>query len=110
MQVKVLMPQDEVGVLVYSSNGNEGWLFELTPRSKMDELVKKINAAQVGDMPSFAKTMKLGLEGLKKSDAAAKHMIIISDGDPSPPAPGVLQDFAKNKISICRQMSSAFML
>lgn len=98
--IKVLMPQDEVGVLVYSSNGNEGWLFELTPRSKMDELVKKINAAQIGDMPSFAKTMKLGLEGLKKSDAAAKHMIIISDGDPSPPAPGVLQDFAKNKISI----------
>ena len=27
--------------------------------------------------------MQMGLDGLKKSDAATKHMIIISDGDPS---------------------------
>lgn len=98
--MKVLMPQDEVGVLVYSYNGKEEWLFELTPRSKMDELVQKINGAQIGDMPSFARTMKLGLEGLKKSDAAAKHMIIISDGDPEPPPPKLVQEFIDNKISI----------
>ncbi|MDA1251478.1 MAG: VWA domain-containing protein [Planctomycetota bacterium] len=98
--MKVLMPQDEIGVLVYSYNGKEEWLFELTPRSEMDKLVQKINGAQIGDMPSFARTMKLGLEGLKKSDAAARHMIIISDGDPSPPSPKLVQEFVDNKISI----------
>ncbi len=44
-------------------------------------MAKKIAGAEIGDMPSFATTMQLGLEGLKKSDAAAKHMIVISDGD-----------------------------
>jgi len=98
--IRVLMPQDEVGVLVYTFQGNEEWLFELTPRSEMDTLVQKINGAQIGDMPSFANTMKLGLEGLKKSDASARHMIIISDGDPSPPTPELLQEFIDNNISI----------
>ncbi|MFP6764679.1 MAG: VWA domain-containing protein [Planctomycetaceae bacterium] len=98
--MRVLMPQDEIGVLVYTFQGREEWLFELTPRSKMDALVQKINGAQIGDMPSFARTMELGLEGLKNSDAAARHMIIISDGDPSPPPPELVQEFIDNDISV----------
>ncbi|MDA0660438.1 MAG: hypothetical protein O3C60_16575, partial [Planctomycetota bacterium] len=54
---------------------------------------KKIAAAEIGDMPSFTTTMQLGLSSLKKSDAAAKHMIIISDGDPSPPPPEMIAEF-----------------
>ncbi|MFK7776713.1 MAG: VWA domain-containing protein [Gimesia sp.] len=98
--VKVLGSQDEVGVLVYDYMGGEKWLFELTPAGDYEKMVPKINGAQIGDMPSFANTMRLGLEGLIKSDASTKHMIIISDGDPQPPSPKLIQRFQKNKVSV----------
>ncbi|MDF1744520.1 MAG: VWA domain-containing protein [Gimesia sp.] len=98
--VKVLGAQDEVGVLVYDYMGGEKWLFELTPAGNYEKMVPKINGAQIGDMPSFANTMQLGLEGLIKSDASTKHMIIISDGDPQPPSPQLIQRFVKNKVSV----------
>lgn len=97
--IKVLGGQDEVGVLGYGPNG-EYWIFELTLAKEYEKLVPKINAAEVGDMPSFGTTMRMGLNGLKKSDAATKHMIIISDGDPSPATPALLQEFVDNKISV----------
>lgn len=98
--IKVLGAQDEVGVLVYAFQGGEKWLFELTPAADYEKMVPKINAAEIGDMPSFARTMEMGLAGLKKSDAATKHMIIISDGDPSPPPPPLVQSFLDNKVSV----------
>lgn len=98
--VKVLGAQDEVGVLVYDFMGGEKWLFELTPAGDYEKMVPKINGAQIGDMPSFANTMRLGLEGLIKSDASTKHMIIISDGDPQPPSPKLVQRFQQNKVSV----------
>ncbi|HEY4260846.1 MAG TPA: VWA domain-containing protein [Schlesneria sp.] len=97
--IKVLGAQDEVGVLAYTEKG-EDWLFQLTPAAKYEELVPLINGASIGDMPSFQNTMQLGLNGLKKSDAATRHMIIISDGDPAPPTPKLIQDFLDNQISV----------
>ena len=97
--IKVLGAQDEVGVLIYGPGG-EQWVFELTPAGEYEKMVPKINAAEPGDMPSFASTMRKGLAGLKKSDAATKHMIIISDGDPAPAPPGLIQDFIDTKISV----------
>lgn len=97
--MKVLSAQDEVGVLAYTDHG-EDWIFELTPAGKYEELVPLIDGAWVGDMPSFQTTMQLGLAGLKQSDAATKHMIIISDGDPSPAPPPLLQAFLDAQISV----------
>ncbi|MSR56107.1 MAG: VWA domain-containing protein [Planctomycetaceae bacterium] len=97
--IKVLGAQDEVGCLIYGPTGEE-WVFKLTPAGDYEKLVPKINKAEPGDMPTFDRTMKMGLSELKKSDAATKHMIIISDGDPQPAAPSVLQDYIDNKISI----------
>jgi uncharacterized membrane protein len=98
--IKVLHPQDEIGVLVYSFQGAESWLFKLTPAADYNKLVPTINAAEIGDMPSFASTMRMGLNALKKSDAAAKHMIIISDGDPSPAPPPLVEEFVANHVSV----------
>lgn len=98
--IKVLGARDEVGVLAYDYQGGDSWLFPLTPAGEYDKLAVKINQATIGDMPSFATTMRLGLEGLKKSDAATKHMIIISDGDPSPPPPELVNGFKAAKVSI----------
>ena len=96
----MLNDQDEVGVLVYDMQGTDKWLFKLTPASRFQWMAKQINGAQIGDMPAFGPTMNLALAGLKASDASAKHMIIISDGDPQPPAPGVLQQYAAAGITI----------
>ncbi len=96
--IKVLSPQDEVGVLDYE--GGDRWVFEITPANKYDELVTKINAAAPGDMGAFGGTMRKGLEALKLNDAATKHMIIISDGDPAPPDPALIQDFVDNQVSV----------
>ncbi len=98
--IKVLGDQDECGVLVADFSAGEEWLFELTPAARYPELVPKINAAQIGDMPDFAQTMAAGLKALKASDASAKHMIIISDGDPSPPSPALVKQFADAQIAI----------
>lgn len=96
--IKVLTAQDEVGVLAYGST--EYWVFKLTPASQYEELATKINGADLGDMPSFAATMEMGLTELMKSDAATRHMIIISDGDPVPAPPAVIKGFIDNQISI----------
>jgi uncharacterized membrane protein len=96
--IKVLGSEDEVGVLAYGSG--EYWIFELTPAGDYESLVPQINAAAIGDMPAFGPTMEMGLKALQKSDAATKHMIIISDGDPQAPPPQVLQGFVQGMISI----------
>lgn len=98
--IRVLGAQDEVGVLGYDYQKGESWIFELMPAGKYDEMVPKINAAEIGDMPSFASTMTMGLKGLKANDAATKHMIIISDGDPSPAPPNLVQEFIDAKVSV----------
>ncbi len=101
--MRVLGARDEIGVLVYSwgaGASGEQWLFPMTPASEYDELVPLINNAQIGDMPSFGTTMEMGLEGLLASDAATRHMIIISDGDPSPPTPNLVARFVEAKISV----------
>ena len=97
--IRVLGARDEVGLLAYGMGG-EGWIFKLTPAGDYEKLVPLINKATIGDMPSFANTMKLGVDALKASDAGMKHMIIISDGDPSPPPPPLLAEFKKSEVSV----------
>lgn len=98
--IKVLSAQDEVGVLAYDYMDGEKWVFKLRPAGEFDQIAPLIDGAEIGDMPSFQTTMKLGLDGLVDSDASAKHMIIISDGDPSPAPPPLIQAFIDNKVSI----------
>lgn len=97
--IKVLGAQDEVGVLIYGAGGVE-WVFKLTPAGEYEKMVPKINAAEPGDMPTFSTTMQMGLTELKKSDAATKHMIIISDGDPQPAPVNLIKDYVDNKVSV----------
>ncbi len=103
--IRVLGAQDEAGVLIFGNKGGGGnwgdqWVFPLTPAGEYDRLVTLINQCEPSDMPSFQSIMQMGLAGLKASDAAAKHMIIISDGDPSPPTPDLVQQFVAEKVSV----------
>ena len=96
--VRVLGAQDEVGLLDYE--GKDQWVFPLTPAGEYEKLVQLINKAEPSDMFAFQPTLQMALTALQTSDAAAKHVIIISDGDPSPPPPALVQQFIASKISI----------
>ncbi len=98
--IKVLDPRDEVGVLAYDYQGADTWVFDMAPVAEYDRMARLINGAQIGDMPGFQLTMQMGLKGLLASDASVRHMIIISDGDPSPPTPKLLQRFVDNRVSV----------
>lgn len=97
--IRVLGAQDEAGLLDYE-NGSHRWVFPLTLAGEYPKLVPLINGAEPGDMPSFTPVMQMGLDALRASDAATKHMIVISDGDPSPPPPELVDGFVTDKISV----------
>ncbi len=112
VSIDVLGPMDYCGVIEWSDfGGTPRWLWKLP-----DENGKNTGIARVfgnrktmkrmvgrmanGDMPDFNQPMQLTLNGLKNTNASIKHMIIISDGDPTPPTARLLNDFVKNKIKI----------
>lgn len=97
--IRVLGAQDDAGVLIFSPTGDQ-WVFPLTPVSQYEHMVTLINQCVPSDMPSFESIMQMGFAGLKADDAASKHMIIISDGDPSPPTPELVKQFVAEKISV----------
>ncbi|MDB6174915.1 MAG: hypothetical protein JWL59_4226 [Chthoniobacteraceae bacterium] len=100
--IRVLGAQDEVGLLAYTYGAGTGdqWVFPLTPAREYDKLAVLINKLEPGDMPSFQNIMQMALTGLQGSDAASKHCIVVSDGDPSPPTPALIQGFIAAKVSV----------
>lgn len=99
--IRVLSGHDEVGVLLYDTELNvEQWLFRLTHAANFPRLVTLVNRARIGDMPTFATTMEMGLAGLTQCDATIRRMVIISDGDPSAPTDELLEKFQQEKITV----------
>jgi uncharacterized membrane protein len=99
--IRVLGGEDEVGLLDFKYGRGDAWEFPMTPAKQFETtLLPIINAAVPEDMPAFQNIMTMAFNGLKASDAATKHVIIISDGDPSPPSPALLQQFLANKITV----------
>ncbi|MCR4317154.1 MAG: VWA domain-containing protein [Planctomycetes bacterium] len=100
--LKVLSPQDEVGVVFFDWTGGAKWLFGLQPAGGQTNrilLASKINEMQNGDMPDFAPCVELAYEGLEASDASKKLIILISDGDPAPPGNKILNNITESSIA-----------
>ncbi len=111
--IKVLGPMDYCGIIEWSNfNAGPRWLWRFkdardgemkgvapvtTNRKRMMGMV---NRMANGDMPDFQKPMEVMLKGLKNCDASMKHVIIISDGDPTPPTNKLIGEFIKSKIKI----------
>jgi uncharacterized membrane protein/Mg-chelatase subunit ChlD len=102
--IRVLGSQDEVALLDFEwkSGNNNGmnWVFPLTPAGQYEKMAMAINSAEPGDMPAFQPGMEMALTALKNSDASSKHLIVISDGDPSPPTPETVNGYVAAKISV----------
>ncbi len=94
-----LTPKDEFGVLVYSG-GVDFWGIPLGPVGDKAAIQKKINTLSPADMTTFGSTMTLAIQGLLRSNTYSKHVVIISDGDPSPPGKSLLDAYVEAKITI----------
>ncbi|RMG12100.1 MAG: VWA domain-containing protein [Planctomycetota bacterium] len=97
--VDSLSAKDTVGVLYYGPMG-EQWQVPPTKASNKRAIKQKIHNMQIGDMPSFDPIFRMALTALKRVRASVKHMIIMSDGDPSPPAPALLKQCREEKITV----------
>lgn len=103
--IEALGAQDYCGLLTW--NGVEQWLWRLDGRGMVAVgenrglMLRRLNAMQPGDMPDFAPTMRMALQEFARiKDASNKLLIIISDGDPAAPPPGLIQQFVKAGIVI----------
>jgi uncharacterized membrane protein len=93
--VNTLSRLDLVGILAYNWKGAGDWVFPLSPAGDKEAVLTAIKQMQMGDMPSLHDHLQAAYDKLKACDAAQKHVIVISDGDPRPPTPQLL--------SQCRQ-------
>lgn len=99
--IETISSLDYLGVLSYSYNpGGVNWDVPLAPATNKQAILRAVSQMRNGDMPDFDTAMRAGVNGLLKlPDAAQKHMIIISDGDPQPPSAGLIQTMVQNKIT-----------
>jgi len=90
--IEVLGPQDYCGLIHWS--GAEQWLWGrglLPVGENRRQMMARVDRMTPGDMPDFDPGMRMAQRGFAAvPDAGIRHMIIISDGDPSPPSAGVI--------------------
>ena len=92
---------DLVGVLEYAwQAGGAAWVYPIAPVGNGAAVNRAIDNLSFGDMPDFDSAMGLALNGLTDAAAAQKHVIIISDGDPSGPSRALVQRFVDQQITI----------
>ncbi len=99
--VNAISSQDYLGVLCYSwGYSGVNWDVPLAPVQDKAAVIDKIKQMQIGDMPDFGASMELAVTGLMQcTDAAQRHIIIISDGDPSPPLASTIKRMQENQIT-----------
>ena len=103
--IDVLGPMDYCGVVEWSNMGAPRWLWRMPKgidrvHGKRKMMMGMVGRMQMGDMPDFNAPMQLALNGLKNTKASVKHMIIISDGDPTAPSNKLLKGYVNEKIKI----------
>lgn len=108
--VKTLSSRDLVGVLSYRWQGGEQGYWDVPLRTVGDkaEVIRQITQMQMGDMPDLDAVMRPGVDTLAtRTDAGVRHMIVISDFDPAPPLPDLLEKMKRNRIT-CSTVAIGF--
>ena len=106
--IEALSSLDYVGIITFNFGGGgvNGCTWDY-PMQLAGDKSGAINAAKsmvIGDMPDFTGSMQLALAGLMNVNAGQRHVIVISDGDPSPPPRGLLDEYATAGVSITTVM------
>ncbi len=109
--IEALSRLDYAGIIEYNW-GNAGanaingcsWAFPLQVVGDKSAAIAATKQMVVGDMPDFGSSMTLAVNGLSTIQAGQKHVIVISDGDPSPPSQQLLNQYVANKVTIATVM------
>ncbi len=102
--LKVLGPHDYCGVVHWS--GKEEWLWGkpqglIKVGQNKDKMMARLGQMTPGDMPEFDPSLKMAVASFARlPNAAVKHMIVISDGDPSAPTQKTLAAFKNLRVKI----------
>lgn len=91
---------DMAGILEYSFGHGDWWVHPLSEVGNRSALNRAIASLTFGDMPSFDNLLNMAFTSLMQANAGAKHVIIISDGDPQVTNQALLQQYKANRISI----------
>ena len=84
--INQLSSDDSCGVVRYTPDGVR-WLWgDEQGVVKIDErraeLLKAITESQTGDLPEFDPALRMALDALRQTEAAHRHLIVLTDGDP----------------------------
>lgn len=100
LAVDKLSRLDMAGIVEFGYPKGEYWLHPLQEVGNKGAIRRAINSLTFGDAPSFQGFLSVVLPDMQKASAGAKHVIIVSDGDPAPPSQALLQQFIDSKITI----------
>ncbi|MHC4741253.1 MAG: glutamine amidotransferase [Planctomycetota bacterium] len=97
---KTLSREDLVGVLAYNWQGGGDWVYPLSRVGDREGILSAIDQMIMGDMPSLQDHLSQAYNKLKDCDAAVKHVIVISDGDPTAPTDALLKQCVDAGITV----------
>jgi uncharacterized membrane protein len=105
--IKALSSYDYAGLMHWE--GQEAWLFTLRPiGSGQASMLRAIDRMTPGDMPDFDPSLQMAMKGLNAiPDAMSKHVVVISDGDPTPPSARVISQLIASKITVTAVLTAA---
>jgi uncharacterized membrane protein len=105
--IKALSSYDYAGLLHWE--GQEAWLFTLRPiGSGQNSMLRAIDRMTPGDMPDFDPSLQMAMRGLNAiPDAMSKHIVVVSDGDPTPPTPQVIRQLVASKVTVTAVLTAA---
>ncbi|MFO7976337.1 MAG: glutamine amidotransferase [Candidatus Hydrogenedentota bacterium] len=98
--LNVLASQDLMGGLGYLWNRGDDWIFPLQPVGDKRRMQAALANPQIGDMPATGPSLQMAYDALVNADAAAKRVVIISDGDAQQAPRALLKDLVKAKITV----------
>jgi uncharacterized membrane protein len=103
--IEALGPMDYCGLIHWDFGGDQ-WLWGkregglVRVGERRPAMLTALSGMTPGDMPDFDPAMRMSLAAFSRTTASVKHMIVISDGDPSPPSPGVLTGYQQAKVQV----------
>lgn len=96
-----LTARDLAGVVEYNwQKGGADWVHPLSMVGNRAAINRAIGNLTFGDAPDFHSMMQLAIGDLERVTAGAKHCIIVSDGDPSPPSQALVNRFVREGVTV----------
>ncbi len=106
--INALGNEDYCGVVQWDGTNNVHWLWSeggmpliKVGGNRETKMLRRIDQMNPGDMPDFdAPMISASVAFSKLADAAVKHMIIISDGDPSAPKSSTIASLKAQRVVV----------